>query len=288
MSAVLARAFQRGAAPRYLLLFVITLLVPALVAYLPVAAFFQEVLDRSPAGQTMANAFDSSALVDLIREMGEPVGAGVNVGITGALVIGLFLAPALAGAAAEVARAEGPLGTGELLRAAGSFYGRMFRMTFVGLIPLGLAGGLSAAIMGGVKHANERAIFESTGTRNTNLGIVACVVLVWLAHVTIEAGRAQLAADEARTGAFKAWWAGARFAVRHFRQVLPLCLATSLAGAMAAAALTAIRLRLPQGNGFGVGVGFVVAQLAVAAVAWGRSSTLVGLVTLLRARDEAP
>ncbi|HEY2511095.1 MAG TPA: hypothetical protein VGI39_09575 [Polyangiaceae bacterium] len=283
---VVFKAFQRGAAPKYLAIFVAALLLPALVAYLPVAAFFQEVLDRSPVGQTMANAFDSSALVDLMRELGEPVGAGVNVGITGALIVGLFLAPALAGAAAEVARTDDAVGARELVGAAGSFYGRMLRMTFVGFLPLGLAAGLGAAVMALVKNANAKAVLESTGTRNSNLGVFACVVLVWLAHVTIEAGRAQLAADATRTGALRAWWSGARFAVRHFRQVLPLCLATSLAGTLAAAILTAIRLRLPQGNGVGVAVAFLLAQLAVAAVAWGRSSTLVGLVALLRADGE--
>ena len=52
---------------------------------------------------------------------------------------------------------------------------------------------------------------------------VSLVLFVWLAHVTVEAGRAHLAAEPERKSALLAWWSGVRLAVRRPGKVLGLC-----------------------------------------------------------------
>jgi hypothetical protein len=158
----------------------------------------------------------------------------------------------------------------------------MLRLTFVSIIPLGIASALGAGVLRVADRSVVHAVLESSGTRTMVLSWIAVVLLVWLAQATVETGRAVLVAEPERKSAFLAWWRGVRFLVRRIPRVLGLCAATSIAALALAAVLTAIRLRLHVSGAVTIAVEFLFAQAAVAAVGWGRCSRLAGLVEMLR------
>jgi hypothetical protein len=98
----------------------------------------------------------------------------------------------------------------------------------------------------------------------------------------VEAGRAFFVADPERRSAWGAWWSGVKLTARRPLQVLGLSLLTGLLGFLLAAVITAVRTRVPQGGAGTVAFAFVLAQLAVAAIGWGRASRLAALVEVIR------
>ena len=278
------RALTHGAQWRYLGLFVLGLLLPAALAYLPLASYFQWLFDHNPRSAELVARLDSPALIEALRQLGEPAGAAIGPGMHAALIVSMFLAPALAGASVVLARQQGPLRVRDLLAGAGQLYPRMLRMMAAACLPLGVAAGGAALAFHLAGKSSEHAVLESTADRAKMIATIVSVLLVWLAHVTVEAGRAHFAAQPERKSALLAWWAGARLTVRHPLRVLGLCLLTTVLGVGGALLVTALRYRIVS-TGFGtIVLTFLLAQLAVAAIAWGRSSRLVGLVELIRAQ----
>jgi hypothetical protein len=278
------RALTHGAQWRYLGLFVLGLLLPAALAYLPLASFFHSLFDHSPRSAELVARLDSSALIEVLRQLGEPAGEAIGPGFHAALIVSAFIAPGLAGATVALARQQGPLCVRDLLGAAGQLYPRMLRMMAAACIPLGVAAGGAALAFHLAGKSADRAVLESSADRGYMIATIVTVLLVWLAHVTVEAGRAHFAAQPERKSALLAWWAGARLTVRHPLRVLGLCLLTTMLGVGGALLVTALRYRIVAG-GFGtIALTFLLAQLAVAAIAWGRSSRLVGLVELIRSK----
>lgn len=275
-------AFARGAAWRYLALFAVLTWLPTTLAVAPLHGFLAELLDHSPRAASLVKALDAATLVEIVRQLGEPVAGGVSAGFGGALFVALLFGPALAGAAATVAarteRADFPT----LLASAGRLYGRMLRMVFVGAIPFGIAGGLGAALLHAADSSGKHAVLASSASRASTLAWTATVLLVWLAHTTLEVGRAVLATDESRRSALKAWGAGLRLSVRRPLAVLGASAVTTLAGLLLAAVVTAVRLRLHPGGPGGILVSFVLAQLAVAVVGLARAARLGALVNVVR------
>jgi hypothetical protein len=163
----------------------------------------------------------------------------------------------------------------------------MVRMALVALLPLGIAGGLAALAFHLAERSGERAVTEATAERATHLATAVAVLLLWLANVTLEAGRAHLAAQPERTSAFLAWWSGVRLTVRRPGRVLGLCLLTTLCGVGGAMLVTALRYRIVQGGAGTILLAFLLSQLAVVALAWGRASRLAGLAELVREGGKA-
>jgi hypothetical protein len=278
----------RGAQWRYLALFVVGMLLPTILALVPLVSFFQSLLDRSPRSADLVARLDSPALTEVIRQLGEPAGMAIGPGLLGALFVALVVGPALAGATAALARERGaPMTVRGLLGGAGEFYPRMLRMAVAACVPLGMAGGGAALALHFANKSSEHAVLESAGNRAMHVAMAVSVVLVWLAHVTVDAGCAHFAAAPERKSALVAWWSGVRLTVRHPVQVLALCFLTTVAGVGGALLVTALRFRLVQAGPLTIALAFALAQLAVAAIAWGRSSRLVGLVELIR-RDSPP
>jgi hypothetical protein len=159
-------------------------------------------------------------------------------------------------------------------------------MAIASSVPLGVAAGGAAAAFHFADKLSARAVLESSSSHASQLATFASVLLFWLANATIEAGRAHFAAAEDQRSALRAWWSGVKLTLRHPRQVLGLCFVTTVLGVGIAAVVTGIRLRLGQGGTGSILFAFVLAQLAVAALAWGRSSKLVGLAELIRAENK--
>lgn len=278
------RALARGAQWRVLLLWVSALLLPALLAALPVFAFLGRLLDHAPQAPRLVRALDSAALIELVRQLGEPFAAdAMGQGLSMAALATFLLAPPLAALSVAAARLEGRPGLRELLRSAGDFYGRLLRMALLAALPLGLAAAGSALAFKLAKNAAEAATRETAAQRGSRLAWAAAAILVAVAHVTLEAGRAHFAAQPSRRSAFLAWWSGVRLFLRRPLRVLGICAVTAAAGPGLGALLMAAHLRLAPSSAGGVLLSFLVAQLAVAAVAWGRVSRLAGLAELVHA-----
>jgi hypothetical protein len=162
----------------------------------------------------------------------------------------------------------------------------MFRMAIAGVIPFGIAAGIGAAAFHIGGKIGDDAVLESTASHAMTVATVITVLFVWLAHSTVEAGRAVLAAEPARKSALLAWWSGVKLTVRRPGKVLGLCFVTTLAGVGVALLLSAVRFRITQAGPASIALAFVFGQLAVVALAWGRSSRLSGLVALVRAENK--
>ena len=130
--------------------------------------------------------------------------------------------------------------------------------------------------------AQDRAVLASTAGNITALTTSVAVLLVWLANVTVDAGRAHFAAEPERRSALVAWWSGLKLMARRPLAVLGVSLATTLLGVGLAAILTAIRLRLPLAGSASIAGSFVLAQLALVPLAWGRAGRVVGLTEVIR------
>jgi hypothetical protein len=277
------RALRRGAQWRYLILFLVIMLMPVGLAFVPMASFLGSLFDHSPGAAALIARLDSHAFTEVLKQLGEPSAQGVFTGAHAGLVFAAILAPALAGAAATLARTQDePLRVRALLAGAGELYPRMLRMALVSLLPLGVAGVVAGLAFHFAGKSGDHAVVEATADRAMRLATGVSVLFFWLAHVTLEAGRAHLAAQPERKSAFLAWWGGVRLVLRRPGKVLGLCLVTTVCGIGGALLVTALRNRLVQAGPGTIVLALLLSQLAIVAIAWGRSSRLVGLVLLVR------
>ncbi len=276
-------ALRRGAQWRYLVLFLALMLVPVGLSFVPTASFLGWLFDHSPRAPELVARLDSHAFMEVLGQMGEPAAQGMFTGTHAGLVLAALLAPALAGAAATLAHApEGPLPLRALLAGTGKLYPRMFRMALVALLPLGIAGVVAGVTFHLAGKSGERAVVEAMSDRAMRIATVVSVLFFWLAHVTLETGRAHLAAQPERKSAFLAWWAGIRLLLRRPGKVFGLCLVTTVCGIGGAGLVMLLRNRLVQAGPGTIVLALLLSQLAVVTIAWGRSSRLAGLVLLVR------
>ncbi len=275
----------RAADWRYLILFVIGVFLPTSLLLLPVVSFFGSLFDTSPLAADLVKTIPSGPFTEIMRQIGEPSTAAIGPGLRASLLVAAVLAPALAAATVALARTsptQGPLRLRALLGAIGELYPRMVRVAVVSLLPLGVAGALIGAMMHFADQAKDRAVLESSASRLTLITTVVAVLLVWLANLTVDAGRAHFAAEPERRSALLAWWSGLKLTARHPLAVLGLGVVTTLLGVGVAAIVTAIRLRIPQSGSASIAVTFVVAQIAVLPLAWSRAARIIGLADLIR------
>lgn len=275
-----ARAFQW----RLLLLFVAGLGLPTLVAVFPLARALGELLDKSPRAKELIGALDSPGLSDLVQAMGaRQLGGLAGAGVGPAGLVALFVAPLLAGMALAASRTDESLHLRGLFAGGAAYYGRMLRFAAAALLPLGLAATLASVFFRVAGKANAKAVTEAAATAQGRWALAGTVLVMFLAQTMVDLGRAHFAAQPHRRSAFFAMLAGMRFLFRRPLRALALS-ATGWGLALAGGALfLALRLRVPQQSGAGVALAFLLAQLAVAAVAWGRATRLIGFVELVRA-----
>ena len=264
---------------RLLLLWVVASLVPTALLALPVWRILASQLDHSVNAARWATQLDGIVLGDLIGKLTENAEALSNAGIA-ALLVTLLLSPLLNGAVVAASRSQKPLPFSGLIAGAAQDYGRMLRMLLWAIVPLGIAAGLAAGGEGLAKKYAARAILEADANLVSNAILVVSAVLLLLAHLTADSGRAQLARYPKRTSAVKAWWRGCKLikanlgaSLRYFGGITVLGLAVALG-------VTALRVALPQLGLAWFALGLVLAQLAVLAIGWMRIARLVALIDL--------
>lgn len=280
---LLRRSLRAGAQWRVLALWWASLLLPTLIAALPVLAWLGGLLDRSTRAQQVVAWLDGATLIELVRQSGEGRGAALSGGYLAGLLVLLCTSPLLAAVMAAAARADEPLRMHQLLGAAGALAGRMARLALVGLGALGVAGALAAGAFKLASDAGEKAVWARQAERQMLLAVAASAVALWLAHLTLDAGRAVLSAEPSRRSSFLAWCAGVRLLVRQPLRALLLGLLGSVAGFGVAAVVMVARLRLEQRGPVRVGLAWALAQVAVLAVGWGKAARIAGLAELSRA-----
>jgi hypothetical protein len=267
---------------RLLVLWTGVLLLPALVAALPVWQLLSANLDHTVHAAALASRLDLVALADLSGALARS-GAATGNGTLLSLVLTLLLSPLLSGMTIAAARAPQQLGFSGLVAGGVLEYARLLRMMVWALVPLGLAAALSGVAMSAADKAGERAILEADASHASLAAIVFAAVVLLLANATLDAGRATLAIDRRRKSAVRAWWDGCKLLGRRPLATFGAWFGISALGLALAALLGVARIKVPALGAGGFLAAFALTQLAVAAVAWMRSARLVALMELARA-----
>ncbi|QBE62582.1 hypothetical protein [Pseudoduganella lutea] len=269
---------------RLLLLWLALLLLPAVLASLPVWTLLARELDHSVHVAALARALDMVALADLGAAFERERDTMAATGL-GALLVTLLLSPLLTGAAVTAARAPQPPRLRELLAGAGEQYPRMARMLAWAVVPLGAAALLGSWLADAARQHADRAITYADTLPWQLAAATAAVVVVVLANVTVDAGRAMLAIDRRRTGAVRAWGAGLRLLAQRPGGVLLAWLVPTVAGLTLAALLGWCRLHVPAIGPVGTLGALLLAQLVVLVLAWMRVTRLFALVALAQKQE---
>ncbi|GGY58768.1 hypothetical protein [Pseudoduganella albidiflava] len=269
---------------RLLLLWLAGLLLPAVLVSLPVWLLLARELDFSTHAPALAQALDMVAITDLGTAFERDRDALAAAG-TGALLVTLLLSPLLTGAVVTAARAAKPPCLRELLAGAGEQYPRMFRMLAWAAVPLGAAAALGGELADAAQQHADRAITYADTQPWQLAAAGAAVLLVLVANLTLDAGRAMLAADRRRSGAIRAWRDGLVLLWRRPGGALLAWAVPTVAGLLLAAVLGWCRMHVPAIGLTGTVGALLLAQAIVLALAWMRMARLFALVAL--AQDQA-
>ena len=266
---------------RLLLLWALLLLLPTLAATLPIWQLLGDALDQSPQAAVLARALDMTAVSDLMQ-ISKRYNTAVGNGALVAVLATLLLSPLLTGMTLAAARAPQRLGLRGLLGGGMLEYGRLLRMLLWSSVPLGgafLLGGLAAAPL---RSLGNNAILERTADQANLAGTLVIALFLVLAHATVDAGRAVLAADRRKTSAVRAWGEGVMLVVRRPLATLGAYAVLTLAGLALAGVVALVRIRVAPIEGWSFFAALVLTQLAVMAVAWMRAARLFALIALVR------
>ena len=279
--ALTTRASRAALQWRLLLLWAGLLLIPTIVAVIPLWRTLSASLDQAVHAAALAQQLDLMTLADLAANASRN-GAAISQAAIAGVVLTLLLSPLLSGLVVTAARAPAPLGFGPLLTGAFSAYGRMLRMLLWSIVPLGLALIVGAgALKLADKHA-ATAILEADADLTRHLALLFAGVLFLLACATLDAGRAALAIDRRRTSAVKAWWRGLGMLRRRPLACLAIYLAITVLGLALYALLGVARLNLAGPGPLAIVAGLLATQLAVLVLAWMRSARLFALIGVKR------
>ncbi|UQV45253.1 hypothetical protein KIV45_26865 [Janthinobacterium lividum] len=275
------RASRAALQWRLLLLWAGLLLIPTILAVIPLWRTLSASLDNAVHAAALAHKLDLMTLGDLVANAGRNGAAISQATITG-IVLALLLSPLLSGLVVTAARAPAPLGFGPLLTGAFSEYGRMLRMLLWSIVPLGVALAIGAgALKLADKHA-AKAILEADADLVRHLALLLTGLLFLLACATLDAGRAALAVDRRRSSAVKAWWRGLGMLRRRPLACLAIYLVITLLGLALYALLGVARLNLAAPGPLAIVAGLLVTQLAALVLAWMRSARLFALIDVKR------
>jgi hypothetical protein len=257
---------------RLLVAYMLAALIPTLASSLPMGRQLGELLDYVPHGAELARKLSPVILSDTLVQVGSHFDA-MQGALVATLLLTLLMAPFAAGLAVA-AYPEPPARFFALVGNAFESYGRLFRLMLVALIPLGVAGGIGAIAMNVAgKHA-EKAILESSAQNGMRLAWLITIVALLLAELTLEAARAQFAVDVELRSALRAWTRGVKVVLARPGAALGRFLVPTIISLAVASLLAVWRVNA------GATLGFVVAQLAVAAIGWGRAGRILALAQL--------
>ena len=281
---LISRALWRGAQWRLLLIWWAAHLMPAIIAGLPLMAFFEKHLGHSTRASSVLQRLDGATLLELARLLGENGSAqSIGFGLGGGVLVLLMSAPFAAGAAVAAAQTDDTLDLRRLSAGAAGLYGRMLRTLLGGLVLLAVAGGICAGAFAIASHANEKLLSETTATRNWVFASIPSALAIFVAHLLIDTGRAQFAADNSRRSAVLALGRAVRLFAKRPLKIVMIGLIGGLAALAPAALVMGLRLTLHQSSALLIALAWLLAQAAQASIGWGRNMRLFALADLSRA-----
>lgn len=275
------RAARAALQWRLLLLWVLWMLVPTIILSMPVWSMLGASLDYSVHADAIAQRMDMTVFADLMAQHGKN-SIAFSSATKVALVATLLISPLLSAMAAAAARSSEVLGLRALMAAGLSDYLRMLRMLLWSAVPLGLAAAIGAMAMGAADDHASTTTLEASADMGHWLALALMVLLLALAHATLDAGRAALALERRRTSVIKAWWHGCGMLVRRPLAVFGAYAAITAVGMAIVAALVVLRVNVTGASLAGFVAALLVAQLTVAVLGWMRSARLFALVALAR------
>jgi hypothetical protein len=279
---VAGQALRRASRWRLVLLFVGFTTVPALLGALPLGLALEVPLAHSAQGRLWASELDFETWIDALRVMGERgLFTMAGVGLVLGLLMALLVAPWLAGATLAEVRADRRLKGRELLQGAGEYWGRLTRLGFLGLVPFGVAAAASAGLWKLTDTKVKHEVAETAAKHLQTWASLGVAVLVVVALLTVDAGRAVLGARPGRRSAFLAWTSGTWLMLRKPLQTGAAGVFGLGVGLAAALLVTAARGRLSPGA---LPLSLGLSTLAAAAVGWGRAVRL-GALTAIASAD---
>ena len=281
VSGVRALLASLGAAMhwRLLLLWLLMLLLPTLLLALPATAWLQGQFAQSLHAGDIADGHNLPLLLEGLLSLGDHA-AWLSGSALLATMVALLLSPWLNGMAVASIRAGRRLDFGELLQGGLSEYGRMFRTLLWSSLPLGIAIGIGAALMGMAGKKADTAIVASDVEGIGRIALWSAIALFVLAHATVEAGRGWFGADATLRSAIRAWWRGCKLLLRRPVAVLVVYLGTTIAGYGLAALLGLLRLEFNGASAGGFVIAALLTQLVIVALSWGRIARLYGMAAL--------
>jgi hypothetical protein len=273
-------AANRGVANwRVGILWIIATLIPTAIVTLPLGRILSEALDHSVFAGEWAKDLNLAVIIELLSNSTQLAPAIVGAAAVSALVT-LLLWPFLSAMIVSTAADAQPAGFVALLSGGVRAYGRMFRMQLWSLVPFGIAGGIGAVALHVAQKMGEKAILESSANHQQALAATLLVILLVLAHLSVEAGRAQFALDSSRRSAVKAWWRGVKLIKARPLATFSSYLVLTLAGFILMALIGLVRINLPHASLMGVVVAFGLTQLIVMAAVWMRTSRLFAIIQI--------
>lgn len=279
--AALARAARAALQWRLLLLWVLWMLIPTAILSIPLWSMLRGSLDYSVHAAEIAQRMDMTVFTDLMAVHGRNTLAFSSAAIV-ALVATLLISPLLSAMAGAAARSPDVLGFGALTRGGLADYPRMFRMLLWSVIPLGLAAALGgAAIDAAAGHADAATLASSADTAQS-IAAAVMVLLLALAHATLDAGRAALVIERRRTSVIKAWWHGCGMLLRSPLATFGVYGIITAIGLALAALLVVARINVSGASTLGFIAALLIVQVTVAVIGWMRSARLFALVNVAR------
>lgn len=266
---------------RLLLLWLLMLLLPTMLIGVPVTGWLQAQFGHSLHAGDIAGGRNLPLLLEGVLSLGDHM-AWLSGSALLATVVALLLSPWLNGMVIASIRAGRRLGFGELLQGGLAEYGRMLRTLLWSLLPLGIAIAIGSGLIGMAGKQADTAIMASDVEGIGRIALWSAIALFLLAHATVEAGRGWFGADPTLRSAIRGWWRGCKLLLRRPFAVLAVYLGTTILGYGLAALLGVMRLQFNGATAGGLVAAFVLTQLVVVALAWGRIARLYGMARLAR------
>jgi hypothetical protein len=281
--AAVPRAARSALQWRLLLLWVLWMLIPTAILGLTLFQTLSAQMDYSVHSAEIAKQLDMTVFADLMAAHGKNAAAFNGAGIV-ALIVTLLISPLLSGMAATAARAPETPGFRALTAGGLTEYPRMLRMLLWSVIPLGVAFALGGMAMDASAEYGANAILESSANLADHAALALTLLLVALAHATLDAGRAELAIERRRTSAVKAWWSGCKLLFKRPLATFGVYAAITGVGLALAAMLAVGRLNVSGASMGGFIAALLLVQVTVAVLGWMRSARLFAMVELARSQ----
>lgn len=262
---------------RLVLIWIVCTLVPTALVMVPLGRMLSEQLDHSVRGSEIAQSLKIPVVADLVVNLSDAWPVLQNSAVL-ALLITLAFLPWLTGMIIVAARVRRPPGFRALFEGGFLQYGRMIRMLVWSLIPLGIAAGLGRGALALAHHRADAAILQSQADLEHRIAVILMWVLLFLAHATLEAGRAQFVLDVSRRSAVKAWWRGVKVIIARPLIVMIPYLLITLVAAVVALLLGLLRVNMAHTQAVPWIAALVVAELISVVLILMRVTRLFALV----------